>query len=68
MNERSYRRFSAQEKRTILDETQQPGVTTAEVYRKSSVSPGLVYRWRVVAQQATTEGPCRCGQPRQECS
>jgi len=54
MDKRSYRRFTAEEKRTILDETQQPGVTMAEVCRKHRVSPGLVYRWRAVAQHATT--------------
>ncbi len=55
MDKRSYRRFTAEEKRTILDEMQQPGVTMAEVCRKNRVSPGLVYRWRAVAQQATTQ-------------
>ncbi|PSM31989.1 transposase [Haliangium sp. UPWRP_2] len=55
MNKRSYRKFTADEQRTILDETQQPGVTLSEVCRKHRVSPGLVYRWRAVAQQATTE-------------
>lgn len=55
MDKRNYRRFTAEEKRTILEETQQPGVTMSEVCRKHSVSPGLVYRWRAVAQQATTQ-------------
>jgi transposase len=55
MDKRNYRRFTAEEKRTILDEMQQPGVTMAEVCRKHSVSPALVYRWRAVAQQATTQ-------------
>ena len=54
MEKRSYRRFTAEEKRTILEETRQPGVTLAEVCRKHSVSPALVYQWRAVAQQATT--------------
>ncbi len=36
-------------------EVQQPGVTLSEVCRKHSVSPVLVYRWRAVAQQATTQ-------------
>ena len=54
MDKRSYRRFTAEEKRTILEEAQQPGVTLAEVCRKNAVSPGLVYRWRAVTQQATT--------------
>lgn len=54
MDKRSYRRFTAEEKRTILEEAQQPGVTMAAVCRKQGVSPGLLYRWRAVAQQATT--------------
>lgn len=35
MDKRSYRRFTAEEKRTILEEAQQPGVTLAEVCRKN---------------------------------
>ncbi|PSM30792.1 hypothetical protein BVG81_008700, partial [Haliangium sp. UPWRP_2] len=34
-----------------------PGVTLSEVCRKHRVSPDLVYRWRAVAQQATTLVP-----------
>ena len=49
MNKRSYRRFTTDEKRMILTEVQQPGVTLSEVCRKHSVSPALVYRWRAVA-------------------
>jgi transposase-like protein len=45
MEKRSYRRFTAEEKRTILEETRQPGVTMAEVCRKHSVSPALIYQW-----------------------
>jgi transposase len=55
MTKRSYRRFTAEEKKAILDEAQQPGVTLSEVCRKHQVSPALVYRWRAVAQQATTQ-------------
>ena len=55
MNKRSYRRFTTDEKRMILTEVQQPGVTLSEVCRKHSVSPALVYHWRAVAQQATTQ-------------
>ena len=55
MNKRSYRRFTTDEKRMSLTEVQQPGVTLSEVCRKHSVSPALVYRWRAVAQQATTQ-------------
>ena len=31
-------------------EPEQPGVTTAEVWRKHSLSPSLLYSWRAVAQ------------------
>ncbi len=48
MNKRKYRRFTTDEKRMILTEVQQPGVTLSEVCRKHSVSPALVYRWRAV--------------------
>ena len=36
MNKRSYRRFTTDEKRMILTEVQQPGVTLSEVCRKHS--------------------------------
>ncbi len=39
----------------ILTEVQQLGVTLSAVCRKHSVSSALVYRWRAVAQQATTQ-------------
>ena len=55
MEKRSYRRFTAEEKRTILEETRQSGVTLAEVCRKHSVSPALVYQWRAVAQRAVAQ-------------
>ena len=61
MNKRSYRRFTTDEKRMILTEVQQPGVTLSEVCRKHSVSPALVYRWRAVAQQATTQALQKLG-------
>jgi transposase InsO family protein len=41
MNKRSYRRFTTDEKRMILTEVQQPGVTLSEVCRKHSASPAL---------------------------
>lgn len=54
MEKQCYRGFTAEEKRTVQEETRQPGVTLAEVCRKHSVSPALVSQWRAVAQQATT--------------
>ena len=55
MEKQSYRGLTAEEKRTILEETRQPGVTLAEVCRKHSVSPALVYQWRAVAQRAVAQ-------------
>ena len=55
INERSYRRFAADEKRVISNEVAQPGVTLSGMCCKHSVSPTLVYRWRAIAQHATTQ-------------
>lgn len=49
MAKRTYRRFTAEEKLAILKEAEQPGVTAAEVCRKHSISPSLLYSWRAVA-------------------
>lgn len=54
-SKRSYRRFTLEEKRTILEEANQPNVSVAEVCRKNKLSPTLLYSWRSVAQTATTE-------------
>jgi len=42
MEKGSYRRFTSEEKRTILEEARQPGVTLSEICRKHCVSPALV--------------------------
>lgn len=52
MSKRTYRRFTAEEKMSILKEAEQPGVTVAEVCRKHSLSPSQLYNWRAVAQHA----------------
>jgi transposase len=52
MSKRAYRRFTAEEKMAILKEAEQPGVSVAEVCRKHSIAPSLLYSWRAVAQDA----------------
>jgi transposase len=52
MSKRTYRRFTAEEKLTILKEAEQPGVSLAEVCRKHAITPSLIYNWRAVAQDA----------------
>jgi transposase len=45
------RRFTAEEKRTILAEAEQPGVTVTAVCRKHRIAATQFYRWRAVAEQ-----------------
>jgi transposase len=43
------RRFSAEEKRRMVQETYQPGMTLSHVARAHGVSPSLLFRWRKLA-------------------
>ena len=45
-----HRRFTAEEKRAILAEAEQPGVTISAVCRKHRIAATQFYRWRAVAQ------------------
>jgi transposase len=45
------RRFTAEEKRAILTEAEQPGVTITAVCRKHGIAATQFYRWRAVAEQ-----------------
>jgi transposase len=45
------RRFTAEEKRAILAEAEQPGVTITAVCRKHRIAATQFYRWRAVAEQ-----------------
>jgi transposase-like protein len=49
MSKREYRRFTAEEKLTILREADQPGVAVSEVCRRHGLAPSVLYRWRAVA-------------------
>ena len=44
-----HRRFTAEQKLSILKEAEQPGVTISEVCRRHGVAPSMFYRWRAVA-------------------
>ena len=43
------RRFSAEEKQRMVQETYQPGMTLSHVARAYGVSPSLLFRWRKLA-------------------
>ena len=43
------RRFSAEEKQRMVQETYQPGMTLSHVARAHGVSPSLLFRWRKLA-------------------
>ena len=45
------RRFTAEEKRVILAEAEQPGVTITAVCRKHRIAATQFYCWRAVAEQ-----------------
>jgi transposase-like protein len=41
------RRFSDEQKRAIVQETEKPGVSVAQVCRRHGVATSMVFRWRV---------------------
>ena len=43
------RRYSAEEKQRIAQETYQPGMTLSHVARAHGISPSLLFRWRKLA-------------------
>lgn len=48
-----YRRFTAEQKLSILKEAEQPGVTISEVCRRHGLAPSVFYRWRAVADNGS---------------
>ena len=44
---RPRRQFSAVEKRRLLDETEKPGESVSTVARRDSLSPSMLFEWRV---------------------
>jgi transposase len=43
------RRYSAEEKQRMVQETYQPGATLSQVARANGISPSLLFRWRKLA-------------------
>ena len=43
------RRYSAEEKQRMVQETYQPGATLSQVARVYGISPSLLFRWRKLA-------------------
>jgi transposase-like protein len=41
------RRFSEEQKRAIVQETEKPGASVAQVCRRHGVATSMVFRWRV---------------------
>jgi transposase len=50
------RRFTAQEKRRLLEETTAPGASVSSVARWYGISPSLLFRWRRLMEQGGLEG------------
>jgi len=53
MSKHEHRRFTVEQKREILREADQPGVTVSEVCRHHGLAPSVFYRWRPTAQDGS---------------
>lgn len=53
------RRYSAEEKQRMVQETYQPGATLSQVARAYGVSPSLLFRWRKLTGAGSFAG-CGC--------
>ncbi|TIX45763.1 MAG: hypothetical protein E5V36_04475 [Mesorhizobium sp.] len=47
MGRRNRRRFSDEQKRAIVQETEKPGVAMAQVCRRHGGAISMLFRWRV---------------------
>ena len=50
MSKHEHRRFTVEQKREVLREADQPGVTVSAVCRRHGLVSSVFYRWRAVAQ------------------
>ena len=50
------RRFSAADKKRMLDEATVPGESVSTVARKYGISPSLLFRWRKLREEAALAG------------
>ena len=53
---RPRRRYSAEEKRRLLDEAEKPGESMSTVARRYGVSPSLLFSWRKAMEAGATTG------------
>jgi transposase len=50
------RRYTAEEKRRLLEETQAPGASVSSVARRYGISPSLLFRWRRLNDEGGLQG------------
>ena len=50
------RRYTAEQKRALLDDAAKPGGTISETARRYSVTPSLLFQWKKVMDDATNKG------------
>jgi transposase len=48
------RRYSAEDKRRIVEETRTPGQSVSSVSRRYGVSPSQVFKWRRLVEEGTS--------------
>ena len=49
------RRYSAEEKQRLVEQTFQPGMNVSLVARQHGVSPSLLFRWRKLSSQGSLQ-------------
>ena len=50
------RRYTAQQKRALIDDAPKPGGSISETARRYSVAPSLLFQWKRVMDDATKKG------------
>lgn len=50
------RRWSAEEKKLIVDETYLPGMNVSLIARKYAISPSQLFKWRRLMEEGALEG------------
>ena len=51
-----HRRYTADQKRALLDEAAKPGRSLSEVARHYGVAPSVLFQWRRVMDEASSKG------------
>jgi transposase len=59
--DRRCRRFTAEEKRQILEEMFRPGANISRLARQHGTSPGVLFRWRKRAREGSLMSIHDCG-------